>query len=86
MLASGISFKRHGFPPQIVAHAVWLCQRLNLSLRDVEEMLLERGVDVSYQTVRRWIAKCGAQIARLLRRQVRPGDIGDLDEVVVKWP
>lgn len=57
MQTFGISFKRHRFPPQIVAHAVWLYLRFNLSLREVEEMLLERGIDVSYETVRRWIAK-----------------------------
>ena len=62
-----ISFKRHRFPPQIIAHAVWLYLRFNLSLREVEEMLLERGIDVSYETVRRWIAKFGPQIARNLR-------------------
>lgn len=55
------------------------------SLREVEEMLLERGIDVSYETVRRWIAKFGPKIARnLRRRQARPGDIWYLDEVVVK--
>jgi putative transposase len=56
-----------------------------LSLSEVEELLLERGIDVSYETVRRWIAKFGPQIARnLRRRQTRPGDIWYLDEVVVK--
>lgn len=85
MQSSDISFKRHRFPPQIVAHTVWLYLRLNLSLREVEEMLLERGIDVSYETVRRWITKFGPQIARnLRRRQARPGDIWYLDEVVVK--
>ncbi|MEP3438235.1 MAG: IS6 family transposase [Hoeflea sp.] len=80
-----ISFKRHRFPPQIVAHAVWFYLRFNLSLREVEEMLLERGIDVSYETVRRWIAKFGPPIARNLRRwQARPGDVWYLDEVVVK--
>ena len=79
------SFKRHRFPPRIVSHAVWLYLRFNLSLLEVEEMLLERGIDVSYETVRRWIAKFGPQIARnLRRRQARPGDIWYLDEVVVK--
>lgn len=67
MQTRDISFKRHRFPPQIVAHAVWLYLRFNLSLREVEEMLLERGIDVSYETVRRWIAKFGPQIARNLR-------------------
>ncbi len=85
MQTSDISFKRHRFPPQIITHAVWLYLRFNLSQREVEEMLLERGIDVSYETVRRWIAKFGPQIARnLRRRQARPGDIWYLDEVVVK--
>lgn len=79
-----ISYKRHRFPPQIIAHAVWLYVRFNLSLREVEEMLLERGIDVSYETIRRWVRKFGPQIARnLRRRQRRPGDIWHLDEVVV---
>ena len=82
---SSISYKRHRFPPEIIAHAVWLYVRFNLSLREVEEMLLERGIDVSYETIRRWTAKFGPQIARnLRRRQVRPGDVWHLDEVVVK--
>ncbi|TAT73038.1 IS6 family transposase, partial [Rhizobium ruizarguesonis] len=85
MRSRDISFKRHRFPPRIVSHAVWLYLRFNLSLREVEEMLLERGIDVSYETVRRWIAKFGPQIARnLRRRQARPGDIWYLGEVVVK--
>ncbi len=85
MQTSDIIFKRHRFPPQLIAHAVWLYLRFNLSLREVEEMLLERGIDVSYETVRRWIAKFGPQITRnLRRRQARPGDIWYLDEVVVK--
>ncbi len=85
MQTPSISYKRHRFPPSIIAHAVWLYVRFNLSLREVEEMLLERGIDVSYETVRRWTVKFGPQIARnLRRRQSRPGDIWHLDEVVVK--
>ena len=85
MQAQPISYKRHRFPPDIIAHAVWLYVRFNLSLREVEEMLLERGIDVSYETVRRWTRKFGPQIARNLRRwQARPGDVWHLDEVVVK--
>ena len=85
MQTPSISYKRHRFPPSIIAHAVWLYVRFNLSLREVEEMLLERGIDVSYETVRRWTAKFGPQIARNLRRcQRHPGDIWHLDEVVVK--
>ncbi|PRX02082.1 UNVERIFIED_ORG: putative transposase [Martelella mediterranea] len=84
MQNSHISFKRHRFAPQIIAHTVWVYLRFNLSLREVEEMLLERGIDVSYETVRRWIIRFGPQIARnLRRRQARPSDIWHLDEVVV---
>lgn len=49
-----VSYKRHRFPPEIIAHAVWLYFRFPLSLRLVEEMLLERGIRISYETVRRW--------------------------------
>lgn len=85
MQTPSISYKRYRFPPQIIAHAVWLYVRFNLSLREVEEMLLERGIDVSYETIRRWTARFAPQIARNLRRwQGRPGDIWHLDEVEVK--
>ncbi len=52
-----VSYKHHRFPPEIIAHAVWLYFRFPLSLRLVEEMLLERGIVVSYETVRRWALK-----------------------------
>ena len=85
MQALKISYKRHRFPPQIIAHVVWLYARFNLSLREVEELMLERGVDVSYETIRRWTVKFGPLIAHVLRRrQPRPGDVWHLDEVVVK--
>lgn len=54
MNTSPISYKRHRFPLQIIAHAVWLHFRFPLSLRLVEEMLLGRGIVVSYETIRRW--------------------------------
>lgn len=80
-----ISYKRHRYPSQIIMHAVWLYVRFTLSLREVEEMLLERGIDVSYETIRRWMMKFGPQTANnLRRRQRRPGDVWHLDEVVVK--
>lgn len=80
-----ISYKRHRFPPEIIAHAVWLYCRFNLSLREVEEMFLQRGIDVSYETIRRWVVKFGPSIARgLRRRQPRSGNIWHLDEVIVK--
>ena len=66
-----VSYKRHRFPPQIIAHAVWLYFRFPLSLRLVEEMLLERGIVVSCETIRRWAIKFGAKrlLTRLLRKQ-----------------
>ncbi len=48
-----ISFKRHRFPPEIIRHSVWLYARFTLSFRDVEDLLAERGLDISYDTVRR---------------------------------
>jgi len=78
------SYKRHRFPPEIIAHAVWLYAVFNLSLRSVEEMLLERGIEVSYETLRRWTVKFGPAIARGLRRRTaRTGDVWHLDELRV---
>ena len=68
-----ISFARHQFPPAIIRHAVWLYVRFTLSYRDVEDLLAERGLDVSYETVRRWVLKFGPLFARELRhRRPRP--------------
>ena len=73
------------FPSQIIAHVVWLYLRFSLSLREVEEVMPERGIDVSYETIRRWTVKFGPLIAHMLRRrQPRPGDVWHPDEVVVK--
>jgi putative transposase len=83
-MSKPISYKRHRFPPQIIVHAVWLYFRFPLSLRLVEEMLLERGIGVSYETVRRWALKFGPAYARRLRRKAPSRrDIWHLDEVVV---
>jgi putative transposase len=83
-MSKPVSYKRHRFPPEIIAHAVWLYFRFPLSLRLVEEMLLERGIVVSYETVRRWALKFGPDYARRLKRK-RPSrrDIWHLDEAVV---
>jgi putative transposase len=79
-----VSYKRHRFAPEIIAHAVWLYFRFPLSLRLVEEMLLERGIAVSYETVRRWALKFGPDYARRLKRKAPSRrDIWHLDEVVV---
>jgi putative transposase len=83
-MSKPISYKRHRFPPEIIAHAVWLYFRFPLSLRLVEEMLLERGIVVSYETVRRWALKFGPAYARRLRRKTPSRrDVWHLDEVVV---
>jgi len=66
-----LSHRRHRFPAEIIQHAIWLCLRFTLSYRDVEELLAERGLEVSYETVRRWVLKFGLLIARKLR-QGRP--------------
>jgi putative transposase len=79
-----VSYKRHRFPPQIIAHAVWLYFRFPLSLRLVEEMLLERGIVVSYETIRRWAIKFGPDYARRLNRKAPSRrDVWHLDEVVI---
>ena len=66
---AAISFKRHRFPPDVIRHAIWLYFRFTLSFRDVEEMLAERGVNLSYETIRCWTIKFGPQIAMNLRRK-----------------
>jgi putative transposase len=79
-----ISFARHRFPPAVIRHAVWLYLRFTLSSRDVEDLLAERGVEASYETVRRWVLKFGPAIARNLRGcRPRPDDRWHLDEMVV---
>jgi putative transposase len=83
-MSKRVSYKRHRFPPEVIAHAVWLYFRFPLSLRLVEEMLLERGIVLSYETVRRWALKFGPAYARRLRRKMPSRyDIWHLDEVVV---
>jgi putative transposase len=83
-MSSPVRYKRHRFPSQIIAHAVWLYFRFPLSLRLAEEMLLERGIVVSYETVRRWAQKFGPDYAhRLKRKAPSRRDIWHLDEVVI---
>lgn len=80
-----LSFKRHRFPPEIIRHAVWLYFRFTMSLRDVEDLLAERGIDVSYETVRCWSNKFGPAIARNIRRmRGRSDSVWHLDEMVVR--
>ena len=61
-------YHRHRFPPEIISHAVWLYHRFCLSFRDVEDLLAERGVVVSYETIRSWCAKSGPEHAHRARR------------------
>ena len=79
-----ISFARLQFPPAIIRHAVWLYVRFTLSYRDVEDLLAERGLDVSYETVRRWVLKFRPLFAReLRRRRPRPTAQWHLNEMAV---
>ena len=79
-----ISFARHQFPSDVIRHAVWLYFRFTLSFRDVEDLLAERGLDVSYETVRRWVLKFGPLFAReLRRRRHRPTSQWHFDDMAV---
>ena len=79
------TYKRHRFPSDIISYAVWLYYRFNLSHRDIEDLLAERGITVSREAIRRWCIKFGALYARRLKRKHRGyGDIFYIDEVFVK--
>ena len=79
------SYKGHRYPVEVISHCVWLYFRFPLSFREVEELMLERGIVVSYETIRRWCAKFGQVYASALRRrQPRTGDKWHLDEVFIK--
>jgi transposase-like protein len=80
-----LSYRRHRFPAAIIQHAIWLYLRFTLSYRDVEHLLAERGLEVFYETVRRWVLKFGPMIKRnLRRRRPRPSDRWHQDEMVVR--
>ena len=79
------TYKRHRFPPEIISYAVWLYFRFNLSHRDVEDLLAERGIIVSYEAIRLWCIKFGSKYSRRLRRNhCGFGDTFYLDEVFVR--
>ncbi|GHO68316.1 hypothetical protein KSC_072080 [Ktedonobacter sp. SOSP1-52] len=79
------SDKGFRFPPEIISHAVWLSFRFSLSFRDVEELLEQRGIVVSYETVRQWCLKFGQTYANELRRRhPKTGDTWHMDEVYLK--
>ena len=78
------SYAGHRFPPEIISHAVWRYYRFCLSFRDVEDLLAQRGIEVSYESIRQWCRKFGSEYARgLKRREGRLGDTWFLDEVFV---
>jgi putative transposase len=80
--SASLSYKGHRYPVEVISHCVWLYFRFPLSLREVEELMLERGIVVSYETIRRWCGTFGQTYAGALRRrQPRPGDKWHLDEV-----
>ncbi len=70
------TYKRYRFPPDIISDAVWLYHRFNLSCRDVEDLLTERGISVSYETIRLWCVKFGTRYGRRLKRRHRLGSYG----------
>ena len=78
-------YKRHRFPPEIIRYALWLYFRFNLSHREIEDLLAERGISVSYESIRLWCIKFGPRYAkRLKRRHSGYGDTFFIDEVFVK--
>src|SRR3712207_1070007 len=85
MSRSSSLYRRHRFSGEIISHCVWLYYRFSLSYRDIEEMMAQRGVRVSYETIRQWCLKFGQTIAdELRRRRPRPGEKWHLDEVYLK--
>ena len=80
-----ISYGGYRFPPEIIQQAIWLYLRFTLSLRDVEDLLAERGISVSYESIRRWVIYFGPMIAADLRkRRPKPHTSWHLDEVYLK--
>jgi putative transposase len=79
------TYKRHRFPSDIISYAVWLYYRFNLSHRDIEDLLAERGISVSYETIRLWCNKFGSKYANRLKRKHRGyGDTFFIDEVFIR--
>ena len=85
MSSQPISYRGYRFPPDIISHAVWRYHRFSLSFRDVEDLLAERGITVTYEAIRQWCRTFGIDYARRLRhRRGRMGDTWYLDELFVK--
>ncbi len=78
-------YKRYRFPPEIIQHTVWLYHRFNLSHRDIEDLLSERGITVSYEAIRLWCNKFGSEYAKRLKKKRNGfGDTFFIDEVFIK--
>ena len=85
MMSAGSRYRGHRFPPEIIGYAVWAYHRFCLSFRDVEDLLAERGIIVSYEAIRQWCWKFGPDYARRLKKkQGRLGDTWYLDELFVR--
>jgi putative transposase len=79
------TYPGHRFPVKIISHAVWLYHVFSLSLRDVELILAERGIDVTHESIRNWcLTFCSTFARKLRRRRPKPGDIWHVDEVFLK--
>src|ERR671932_1027025 len=82
--ATSERYKNHRFPGEIISHGVWLYYRFSLRYRDVQELLCERGIDVTHEAIRQWCLKFGQDDANQLKhRGAQPGDKWHLDEVFV---
>jgi transposase-like protein len=78
-------YTRDRFHPDIIRRAVWMYFRFNLSFRDVEELMFERGIDVSYETIRKWVDKFGSTYAKRIKSRCEPpSPVWHLDEVYTK--
>ena len=64
-------YKRYRFPAEIIQYAVWLYYRFNLSYRDIEDLLAERGINVSYEAIRLWCNRFGPKYATRFNRKPR---------------
>ena len=79
-----VTYKRHRYPPQIISHAIWLYFRFSLSFRDVQELLAQRGISVTYEAIRAWTLKFGPPLTQTLKkRNYRKGDKWHVDEMCV---
>ena len=85
MLSQTPNYRGYRFPAEIISYPVWLYYRFSLSFRDIEDLLAQRGIEVSYETIRQWCEKFGrAYASNARRKQPRRGDIWHLDEVFIR--